>query len=196
MASTDHPSPAAGNASSTTPGGHQLSVDERIAKAAELKAEGNARFAADDLDAALKAWHHALLYSAGINSFSTLYGSRSTDEQNRKAEEITRAVWNNMAACYLRREQWDKAVLVTTKVLNSDPKNLKALYRRTQAHLALGSTQNAAKDLDVALDKSPNDPAVRKLAEELVKLVEKNEAEQSAATTEATIAEIVDDGPP
>ena len=42
------------------------------------------------------------------------------------------------------------------QVLESEPKNLKALYRRTQAYLKLGRTVTAAKDLDRALDISPN----------------------------------------
>ncbi|KAN0062199.1 hypothetical protein ACQY0O_005379 [Thecaphora frezii] len=147
-------------------------VHHRLQTAVQYKNQANAHFAASRLDDALKAWHHALLYSAGINSLATLYGARSTEEQNDRARDVTLAVWNNMAACYLQQERWEKAILVTTKVLAVQPKNLKALYRRTKAHLGLDALQAAAQDLDTALDASPNDPALRKLAEELVGRVE------------------------
>lgn len=97
----------------------------------------------------------SLLYCAGINSFATLYGAKSTDEQNERAAKTTSAVYNNMAACYLKQAKWDKAVYAASKALALAPKNLKALYRRAEAYLEQGKNQLAARDIDVALDVRP-----------------------------------------
>lgn len=97
----------------------------------------------------------SLLHCAGINSFATLYGARSTDEENERAASVTSAVYNNMAACYTRQAKWNKTVYAATKTLTLAPKNLKALYRRAEANLELGHNQLAAKDIDLALDMRP-----------------------------------------
>lgn len=97
----------------------------------------------------------SLLYCAGINSFASLYGARSNEEENERAAGITSAVYNNMAACYIRQVKWDKAVYAATKALALAPKNLKALYRRAEAYLELGKNQLAAQDIDLALDLRP-----------------------------------------
>lgn len=97
----------------------------------------------------------SLLYCAGINSFASLYGARSTDAENQRAADITSTVYNNMAACYLRQSKWEKAVYAASKTLALAPKNLKALCRRAEAYLELGRNQLAAKDIDVALDLRP-----------------------------------------
>lgn len=88
----------------------------------------------------------SLLYCAGINSFATLYGARSTDAENERAAGITSAVYNNMAACYLRQSKWEKAIYAATKALALAPENLKALYRRAEAYLELGRNQLAARE--------------------------------------------------
>lgn len=68
----------------------------------------------------------------------------------------------------MKEAKYEKAIYATTKVLDSDPKNLKALYRRSLAFLRLGDSQRAAQDLDLALEQSPKDPSIRRLAAELV----------------------------
>lgn len=65
------------------------------------------------------------------------------------------SVYNNMAACYIRQQTWNKAVYAATKALALSPENLKTLYRRAESYLELGRTTLAAKDVDMALDLRP-----------------------------------------
>lgn len=123
-----------------------MTIDEQLSKAEELKSLGNKAFEQQNLAEALNRWHHSLLYCAGINSFATLYGARSTDAENERAAGITSAVYNNMAACYLRQSKWEKAIYAATKALALAPENLKALYRRAEAYLELGRNQLAARE--------------------------------------------------
>jgi hypothetical protein len=48
-----------------------------------------------------------------------------------------------------------------TQVLSEDPANVKALYRRGEAHAALNSLEDAAKDLQMAVAASPADAAIK-----------------------------------
>ncbi|PWN92185.1 hypothetical protein FA10DRAFT_300706 [Acaromyces ingoldii] len=149
------------------------SVEANLKKALELKEEGNRLYAeaandADALLAALRCWHTALLHCAGINSFASMYGAKSTPGQDKRAQDLTVALRLNLAACYIKEAKYDKAIYATTKVLETDDKNLKALYRRSLARLRTGDLQRAAQDLDLALEQSPRDPSIRRLAAELV----------------------------
>jgi regulator of sirC expression with transglutaminase-like and TPR domain len=109
-----------------------------------------------------------LLHVAGINSFASMYGAKSTPAQNEKAQELTSAFRSNLAAVYIKQERWEQAIYATSKVLEVDPDNLKARYRRSLAYLRNKQSQQAAADLDLALAKAPNDPSIRRLAMELV----------------------------
>ncbi|EST05824.1 Tetratricopeptide repeat [Kalmanozyma brasiliensis GHG001] len=155
-----------------------MTTDDQLLKAEELKSLGNKAYEQGELTEALGKWHHSLLHCAGINSFATLYGARSSDAQNERAAGTASAVYNNMAACYLKQQKWSKAVYASSKALELAPNNLKALYRRAEAHLELGKNQLAARDIDVALDLRPQDPVIRKLGERLVQAFEDEEKER------------------
>ncbi|KAJ9478741.1 TPR_REGION domain-containing protein [Pseudozyma hubeiensis] len=165
-----------------------MTIDEQLVKAEELKSLGNKAYEQEDLTEALKQWHYSLLYCAGINSFASLYGARSTDSENERAAAITSAVYNNMAACYLRQAKWEKAAYAASKALALVPDNLKALYRRGEAYLELGRNQLAAKDIDTALDLRPQDPVIRKLGERLVQAFEDEEKHRQLDTARDTSA--------
>jgi regulator of sirC expression with transglutaminase-like and TPR domain len=116
-----------------------------------------------------------------------MYGAKSTPAQNEKAQELTNAFRLNLAACYVKQEQWEKAIYATTKVLDIDPKNLKARYRRSLSYLRMKDTKRAANDLDLALEQAPNDSSIRRLALELVEQEEDRVAkvkEEEAAKAE------------
>ncbi|CBQ71035.1 related to peptidyl-prolyl cis-trans isomerase [Sporisorium reilianum SRZ2] len=177
---------AASGSTSSTSSTQKMTIDQQLSKAEELKSLGNKAYEQDDFSEALNKWHHSLLYCAGINSFATLYGARSTDAENERAAGTTSAVYNNMAACYLRQSKWEKAIYAATKALALAPENLKALYRRAEAYLELGRNQLAARDIDVALDLRPQDPVIRKLGERLVKAFE--DEEQRRQLDKATVS--------
>ncbi|CAH8616439.1 unnamed protein product [Schistosoma bovis] len=67
----------------------------------------------------------------------------------------TNAVYNNRALIYLRQKQWKQAVNDCTKVLKTEPDNLKALFRRSQANFELDNLEQAEKDLNRLTDQDP-----------------------------------------
>jgi len=76
----------------------------------------------------------------------------------------------NIAACALRTADYDNAVFHATRALRTDPKNVKALFRRASAHLAKAGDVNgleaALADLGRARELDPdNRDVAAKLAE-------------------------------
>ncbi|CAH8585941.1 unnamed protein product [Schistosoma mattheei] len=67
----------------------------------------------------------------------------------------TNAVYNNRALIYLRQKQWKQAVNDCTKVLKTEPDNLKALFRRSQANFELDNLEQAENDLNRLTDQDP-----------------------------------------
>lgn len=62
----------------------------------------------------------------------------------------------NNAACKLRLRDFKQAVKLCTKVLDSDSKNVKALYRRAQGYIHLVDLDLAEMDIKKALEIDPD----------------------------------------
>ncbi|KAJ1026692.1 hypothetical protein NDA16_002290 [Ustilago loliicola] len=134
----------------------------------EHKSRGNQAFLSNDIKAALQSYHLAVLYLSGLENRSILglVGENSgtdgkpedlsSDEQGEQDEQPApltspeagekqlSAVYSNMAACYLKQNNFPRAIETAEKSLKCDSKNLKAKYRKAQA-LRLGGDVYKAK---------------------------------------------------
>jgi tetratricopeptide (TPR) repeat protein len=102
------------------------------------------------------------------------------DQKNPLQEDIkktTSVVYSNLAACVLKKENWNKAIEYTQKALKNDPDNIKALYRRAQAYIGDGNTDKAREDLKKLTEKDPNEPGTQRLWN-LLKQKEKQQEEK------------------
>lgn len=109
-ASTDSdsagPAPVAGESLAETSAG-------KIAKALELKEEGNAAFKAGDYKRAIKKYHHVLMYTKAVTSPSDLQSMipglpelsvkkfHATEEEKAVATELAVTISNNLAGTQL-----------------------------------------------------------------------------------------------
>ena len=71
----------------------------------------------------------------------------------------------NLAQCFIKLETWDKAIEHCTTVLQMDPKNPKALYRRAYCYDKMQDTERCSEDLRVVLQLIPDDPSVKSLVQ-------------------------------
>ena len=105
--------------------------------------------------------------------------------QRSELDDARRRVWLNLAAVSLKRCHYEAAVGWCDFVLTSSPTDVKALYRRAQAHIALGALGLAEQGLKTACDLDPEDPLLIKLRGTLQREREELEEEYSLVPVDA-----------
>ncbi|KAI9340261.1 hypothetical protein BDR26DRAFT_895571 [Obelidium mucronatum] len=162
-----------------------LSLSEKIERGRELKEEGNAQFKTAGSDAAklqkaMRLYHESINYLSGLDSsqFTAMMpgagkAEKLTDAQKKEIDETVVACYNNMAACQVKMQRWDRVVANTNQVLKKSPHNAKALYRRGMAYLQLNELSKAEADLNQANDLAPGDAGIKL---ELAKLKKRYDA--------------------
>ncbi|NXD83920.1 UN45A protein, partial [Halcyon senegalensis] len=105
----------------------------------QLRARGNALFQAGDHGAALAAYTRALSLC--------------------DAEPERAVLHRNRAACYLKLEDYSKAEADASKAIEADGRDVKALFRRSQALQNLGRLDQAVSDLQRCLSLEPKNKA-------------------------------------
>jgi tetratricopeptide (TPR) repeat protein len=144
---------------------------QRIEMAKAKRAEGNAAFKAGDYAQALQ------MYSIIPELTCFHCPSPALAPEHREAVVLGRL---NMIACYIHLRDFESALAKCSEVLAIDPANVKALYRRAQAHLELSSFSRALNSVDTALQHSPVDPALAQLRETIVRRKREHEAAEKA----------------
>ncbi|KAL2923273.1 Peptidyl-prolyl cis-trans isomerase FKBP62 [Bienertia sinuspersici] len=123
-----------------------------------LKEEGNSSFKEGDLDSALEK------YSLSMVFLSCLV-LNEVDVRISFSQLPTSGVLN-MPASFLKKKAFRQVGHLCSIVLNHNPDNVKALFRRANAAMGLGNYELASWDLKVAHEVEPsNQEVMRKLRE-------------------------------
>lgn len=75
----------------------------------------------------------------------------------REGKALQKSCHSNLANCYLQMQDWANVVQHCNVVLADDKLNMKALYRRGQAHMGMKKYQSALKDLEAAMTNAGSD---------------------------------------
>merc|ERR1712176_1534246 len=87
-------------------------------------------------------------YSMALDRYKGVVETmRSSEELPEGGAELMRICHLNMAACMLKLADANGADDACTKVLLDEPENIKALFRRASARIALESFSEACSDL-------------------------------------------------
>ncbi|KAL2904973.1 Peptidyl-prolyl cis-trans isomerase FKBP62 [Bienertia sinuspersici] len=124
----------------------------------KLKDEGNISVKEGDFGIALEK------YSLSCVFLSCL----TLQEEDARSSflQLASSVVLNMAASLLKKKEFEHVGQLCSIVLNYNPNNVKALFRRANAAIGLGKYELASWDLRVALEVEPsNQEVVRKLKE-------------------------------
>lgn len=107
--------------------------------ATQLKNEGNEKVKAGD-------------YRGGVDIFlKALQNLESVKVPDASVISLIQSIRLNMALCYLKLEDYSDCVTVCDRVLDSDSKSIKALYRRGVAKREVGDIIEGARDLKLAM---------------------------------------------
>jgi len=147
-----------------------MSMQERIEESRTLKGEATAAFKKGVFEEAKG------LYIEAAEYLDDPY--ESTAEEDQEAEEMRLTLHLNIAMCALKSNDFAETVSFSSKVLKVDSQNVKALYRRGVAHMALNNLEQAKTDFKVAMEKDPNNRDVRREMVKLKKLLEADKKRQ------------------
>ena len=125
-----------------------MDTEEKIATAEKVKNVGNDAYKGGKLGLAAKKYLKALQYIEYDQSFA--------DEEKARTKKIKLSLYLNGAAVTIKQKDWSKAVTDSTKALNSERGNEKALYRRAQASCELEEYDEAERDIKELLEKDEN----------------------------------------
>ncbi|CAH9140657.1 unnamed protein product [Cuscuta epithymum] len=145
--------------------------DEKIEAAIRKKEEGNALFKAGKYARASKRYEKAGKFVEYDNSFS--------EEEKKQTKALKISCNLNNAACKLKLKDYKEAIKLCTKVLELETTNVKALYRRAQAHMNMADLDLAEFDIKKALEIDPDNRDVKleyRVLKEKVKEFNKKDA--------------------
>eukprot|EP00262_Sarcandra_glabra_P003861 TRINITY_DN1468_c1_g1_i2.p1 TRINITY_DN1468_c1_g1~~TRINITY_DN1468_c1_g1_i2.p1 ORF type:complete len:535 (-),score=113.95 TRINITY_DN1468_c1_g1_i2:167-1771(-) len=125
-----------------------METPEKIQACEKEKDDGNMLFRARKFYHAAKKYEKAAKYVEYDHSF--------TDEDKIRANALKISCHLNNAACKIRIGEYVDALRLCTKVLDLDPYNVKALYRRSQSYLMTSDLEKAEVDIKSALLIDPD----------------------------------------
>ncbi|CAG7730626.1 unnamed protein product [Allacma fusca] len=89
-----------------------------------------------------------------------LDGEEIPEDLEKAKMELKLTLYNNVAGCHVLRKNWEFAVDLCNSVLEKDPNNIKALYRRGWSRMEIEDYEMSRMDLENALKMDPKNQAV------------------------------------
>jgi len=150
---------------------YAMTAEERAEFAAQQKDLGNTAFKAGDYDAAVEAYADGARYithsdGGGDDSDDDMGQSSSLGDTNKLSDEnkvLAVALLSNCAMARLKLKDAEPAVADLAKALAIDDKNVKATFRRAEAHFMLGNWNLAVADTERVLELDPGNKAAEQL---------------------------------
>lgn len=153
----------------------EMSKDERLEKAEKLKAEGTTLFQEGMFQEAAAKYESAADYA-------TEEGIKDNDIP-KEERPLYVSCWSNAAMCYIKLKEWPDAIQACNHVLEleTEAKNVKALYRRGLAEMNDGLLKESRTDLMAAYNADKTNKDVRRaLATLKEKIAEHKKKEKEA----------------
>lgn len=130
--------------------------EERLTFCVSQKERGSAHFRSGRFRLAQERYERILKllprYKREEGSSSVHVEFFEYEEQRQRAQELRNTCKLNLAACTLKLEEYYAAAKYCSDVLQDDSQNLKALYRRAQAHLGTKDFDDATRDCKRVLE--------------------------------------------
>lgn len=150
-----------------------MSMEEKEAAISRLREEGNILYRAGEHTEACDKYFEALSY---LEELSLREKPKSEEWETVERRKIPLLL--NYSQCMLLREDYAEVLRHTTTVLNVDPDNVKALYRRGKAHAASWDRDAAEADFKQVVELDPS--LSRSVEKEMRQLEERLRREKEA----------------
>ncbi|CAH2042527.1 unnamed protein product, partial [Iphiclides podalirius] len=143
-----------------------LSIAERMEIGIRRRTRGNWWYGRGEAQLAIQLYRRALDVldesEGGITDPTPSGEMASTSDALQELLEERLRVHNNMAAAQLKAGAYDAALQAVTRVLTCQPKNAKALYRKSRILSAMGKNSEALEAARAAAAAAPEDVGARK----------------------------------
>ncbi|XP_070021300.1 70 kDa peptidyl-prolyl isomerase isoform X6 [Nicotiana tabacum] len=137
----------------------KMDTKEKIEACDKTKNEGNVLFKDGKFQCASRKYDKALKFIQFDHSFN--------DNEKCQSNTLRFSCYLNNAACKLKIADHQEASKLCSKVIEYDPCNVKALFRRAQAYLRINELEKAEIDIRKALKLDPNNRDVKLVYKEL-----------------------------
>ena len=131
---------------------YDMTVPEKIEAARMHKEKGNKAYKEGKFIRAIAK------YEAALRPID--YDKNFDDDLKKESKEMKKIIWLNIAAVALKLKDYSKAITNCRKVLEIEPTNIKALYRRSQAYMHRSDFIEAERDIKMAADLEPKNKDV------------------------------------
>jgi FK506-binding protein 4/5 len=138
--------------------------EEKWPEAIKRKEEGNELYKMQKYSRAARKYNKAL-------DFFQYDATLTKEQKNKVNKELILPCRLNLAACYLILKNYKDVIEHTTKALEIEGSNVKALYRRGVAYTETDQWDLANQDLQRALELDPNNSAIKTAIAKLKKKI-------------------------
>mmetsp|Transcript_34068 Transcript_34068/g.59406 ORF Transcript_34068/g.59406 Transcript_34068/m.59406 type:complete len:401 (-) Transcript_34068:1180-2382(-) len=155
------------------PSTRELTLEERLAKANELKNQGNDLIRQGQFASALNDFY--------LQALTWIEADRSEgDAQHAVDLRATKAaLYSNAAMCQLKSEAWESCIDYCNKALELQPSNVKVLFRKAQAQFNFKQLEPANQTCQAALALEPNSLEVKTLHAKIQKKIKSIQNKES-----------------
>jgi len=165
-ASSSSSPPAAVAPGGDTPPGGGVNPEERLNGGLADKEKGSKAYAEGDYENAIEAWCMA----RGMMKHILERGMFDDDpEKTEFVRNTLKAIYLNLSQGYLKNKEFYQAVQQANMVLEEDPQNTKALYRKASAQIHGSLFEEARKTLQLLLEAEPGNAAALQLLQEVAR---------------------------
>ncbi|CAD6215859.1 GSCOCG00000675001-RA-CDS [Cotesia congregata] len=157
----------------------QMTEKEKLEYIPVLREKGNEEFRKKNYDSASEKYRTAI----GILEQLMLI-EKPKDEEWTKLNKLKNPLLLNYAQCKLLNKEYYNVIEHCTTVLENEPDNVKALFRRGKAHIGAWNQVEATKDLERAVELDPTlKSVVEKELQALASAIKKREQSEKQKYT-------------
>ncbi|TRY70478.1 hypothetical protein TCAL_10314 [Tigriopus californicus] len=129
----------------------QMKPDEKLGKVPELKEQGNRLFRQKKVKEASEKYGMAITLLEQL-----MLREKPNDEDWVKLRDAKIPLLLNFAQCRLSENDYYPVIEHCTEVLETDPDNVKARFRRAKAHVGAWNPDSAKEDFQRVIDLDPS----------------------------------------
>ncbi|XP_060177594.1 70 kDa peptidyl-prolyl isomerase-like [Lycium barbarum] len=137
----------------------EMDTKEKLEACEKIKNEGNVLFKDGKFQCASRKYEKASKFIQFDHSFN--------EDEKCRAHTLRLSCYLNNAACKLKMGEHQEASKLCSKVIEYEPCNVKALFRRAQAYIRINELEKAEIDIRKALEVDLNNRDVKVMYKEL-----------------------------